>query len=45
MRLTLFAIRNLGRNKRRSAAMLGLIAWVIAFCLRSVSADVDTSCA
>jgi putative ABC transport system permease protein len=26
MRLTLFAIRNLGRNKRRSAAMLALIA-------------------
>jgi putative ABC transport system permease protein len=26
MRLTLFAIRNLGRNKRRSAAMLALVA-------------------
>jgi putative ABC transport system permease protein len=26
MRLTLFAIRNLGRNKRRSAAMLSLVA-------------------
>jgi putative ABC transport system permease protein len=27
MRLTLFAIRNLGRNRRRSAAVLGLIAF------------------
>ena len=26
MRLTLFAVRNLGRNRRRSAAILGLIA-------------------
>lgn len=30
MRLTLFAIRNLGRNKRRSGAMLALIAFATA---------------
>jgi putative ABC transport system permease protein len=30
MRLTLFAIRNLGRNKRRSAAMLSLVAFATA---------------